>query len=146
MKQIFFSILLMLFVVGCTYNSRIEENEMKIIVWEISCVDELINHTHLKDQDTSKKYTAQRDSLYQKIFAMHNTTADKFYKTFSYYEENPIQFKLLLDSALAYGIRQRSNVIQTVKETIPTQPIQTTGTTTKDSLRKLTLKRNKALE
>lgn len=119
---------------------------MKVVLWEISCIDELLINKYSKSPDTTKILTAERDSLYQKVFLLNKTSTKAFYQSYSYYQNNPSKFKILIDSSLAYGIRQRSNVIMNVKETEPVLNNEGNKKNVKDSLKRVILKKNKALQ
>ena len=111
------------FFVGCFSDKHIAESEMKAIIWEMTSVDEYIKFSHSKQENSTKNYTVERDTLYQKIFDLHKITKQQFYTTYSYYKQNPEKFKVLIDSSLTYGLRQRRTNIEAVKEVAPISPV-----------------------
>jgi len=104
---------------SCHQQNHLPANTMKVIIWEMTCADELLKITHPKDKQ-SKEYLTAQDYLYQQIFAVHNISAQTFYKSYQYYSNNTLKFKALIDSSYAYGQRQKNLLKQTLKETKPT--------------------------
>lgn len=103
----------------------------------MTCADELSKKLQ-QDEKLSLNNDVTKDTLYQKIFAIHNISSKQFYDSYNYYRNNPKKFKTIMDSALTYGQRQRSLVIQHVKEPIPTSPPK--NEQSKDSLKKMKIK------
>jgi hypothetical protein len=87
---------------------------MKVIVWDLSTADALIKELHTKDSILYKK-----DSLvalyYNQIFQNHQISKEKFYTALQYYQTHPAEYKVLIDSATAYGALQRDKAIPTQK-------------------------------
>ncbi len=103
---------------SCHQQNQLPASKMKVIIWEMTCADELLKITHPKDKQSQEYLTAQ-DSLYQQIFAVHNISAKEFYKSYRYYSNNTLQFKALIDSSYAYGQRQRNILKQSLQDVKP---------------------------
>ena len=104
----FFFLLILGFVFfSCTDKDKkiISSSEMKVILWDMTCADELANQMAVKDSTLKKK--KQNIKLYEQVFAVHNITKEAFYNSFAYYEAHPDQYKILLDSVTAYGKREK---------------------------------------
>jgi hypothetical protein len=140
--RVYIFLLFPFFLSSCSNRHIIPEAKMKVVLWEISCIDELLVFKYSKTPDTTKTLSAERDSLYQKVFLLNQTNAKAFFDSYRFYQKNPLKFKQLTDSSLAYGLRQRSNAIVNVKET---QPVKN-NEGVKDSIKRVILKKNKALQ
>lgn len=85
-------------------------NEMKVIMWDMYCADELFTEKQIKDSSLYKK-PRERFKLYDQVFAIHKISRENFYSNYQYYVEHTDQFKILMDSIQAYGLLQRNKPI-----------------------------------
>ncbi|MBX2930605.1 MAG: DUF4296 domain-containing protein [Chitinophagaceae bacterium] len=145
--KLFTAITFSFFLFSCTGNfgkKYLPENTMKIIIWEMTCADELIRITNPTDYQLNE-YAVTKDTLYQKIFAVHKITSKQFFDSYHYYRKNPVKFKTIIDSSLVYGQRQRSLIHQSAEKPLPTttEPIkqQTKDSSFKKKLKTLKLKK-----
>ena len=83
----------------------IELNSMKEIMWDVAQIEAYAN-LYIAG-DSTKKVKPATLALYQKIFALHKTTKEKFAASISYYQSHPPQHKILLDSLVQYATRMK---------------------------------------
>lgn len=83
--------------------------QLKPIMWDMITADEWIKVR--ASNDSSVIHHHQNISLYNKIFALHNTSKADYYSSLHFYESNPKLYKILLDSVVSYGIRTKENII-----------------------------------
>jgi hypothetical protein len=84
-------------------------NKMKVVMWDITSADEWMKISNSKDSTQLLK--KQNISLYNKIFALHQTTKEEFYNSYNYYQNNPNEMKALLDSLMNYGTKKRDTIV-----------------------------------
>lgn len=88
-----------LLLASCSSKSSsniLPENKMKQIVFDMIRVDEYVSSYLVKD--SSINLQKERLNLYNKVFALHNTSKDQFYNSFKYYQQHPDQQKVMFDS------------------------------------------------
>jgi len=95
-------------IFACTSKVKndLSINKMKVIVWDMSCADELYNELQARDSLLKNKPN-ERIKLYNKVFELNKINKEDFYANYQYYLNNPQQLKVLLDSVQAYGQRQK---------------------------------------
>ncbi len=120
-KKIFFLLsifsLISMLIISCSDAPMgvLNSDKMQAVYWDIIVAD-------MKTQDFIRKDSTKKDSfenaqLQQKIFAMHQTNRDQFYKSLEYYKSNPEKMNLLLDSMVSKANRERyspSNFIKPI--------------------------------
>lgn len=116
MKSVVLFIVVIIIAVSCNNNSLIPLNNMKVIVWDMACADELINEKQARDS-IHKNLPQERYKLYEQIFAAHKISREQFYKNYQYYQTHIEQYKTLLDSVQAYGTRERNKPVKTILTT-----------------------------
>lgn len=110
MKNIITAFFLLLFITSCNKTSKpLPISTMKMVMWDMINADEWMKIAASKDSNVllSKKNV----SLYNKIFADYNITRDKFYSSYSFYQNNPNQLKELMDSLMSYATRKRDTIL-----------------------------------
>jgi hypothetical protein len=107
-------ILYVLFLTAAACNSKklpsnvIEQEQMKLIVWDMLCADELVmNQTGM---DTSKTMKEKLTENYAKVFSLHKISSVDFYQSYKYYQAHPLLHKVLMDSVYAYGTREKTKL------------------------------------
>lgn len=75
--------------------------KMKVVLFDVIRADEFVNN--FRSNDTVVNIAEERSLLYQKVFKLHKISKDAFYKSYSYYQENPEKHKQLFDSLMTYG-------------------------------------------
>lgn len=99
---------LMMFCSMACNNSRAKKipiNNMKKIMWDMVCADELYAQALAKDSTLKKNKENIR--LYEQVFAANNISKEAFYSGYRYYQEHPDEFKVLIDSVQSYGSTQK---------------------------------------
>ncbi len=110
--RVIVAFLVFLFLYACTSADRtvpsdvIPVNEMKLLVWDMLQAGELADV--FKENDTTEILDTTTQ-IYRQVLDLHKTDKQKFYHSYSYYEDHPLLNKQLFDSVLAYGNRQREN-------------------------------------
>ncbi len=81
-------------------------NTMKIVLWDILKADEWYTQTTIRD--TLHLRINENFLLYEEVYKVHHINKDIFYNSYKYYETHPDQFKVLIDSVVAYGDRDKA--------------------------------------
>lgn len=95
---------------GKQSTSVLKPEEMKLVMWDMIRADEVASLEGMKDTIPNNLLT-HAVARYEQVFAIHHTSKEQFYKSYAYYQENPEEHKVLMDSLSAYG-----NRIKEVKE------------------------------
>jgi uncharacterized lipoprotein NlpE involved in copper resistance len=106
MRIVYFLLIIAAFI-SCNNKQKqtIPSSEMKLILWEMSNADELTNEMVARDTTVKNKKQYLQVKQYEQVFAVHNITKEKFYSSLQFYQSRPDQYKILLDSVVAYGNR-----------------------------------------
>jgi hypothetical protein len=94
-------------------NGILNKGQMQDVLWDIMQADAFTNSFIKKD---SSKNAVDEDILLQKrIFLIHGISQDDFYKSYSFYKDNPALMLAVLDSITAKetrneGIQQKSMI------------------------------------
>jgi hypothetical protein len=109
--------LLLIFLVAVSVSScnkgqgkKIPVNEMKQIMWDMVCADELYADASIRDSTLKTKKDNFR--LYEQVFAVHKISKEIFYSSYRYYQSRPDEFKILMDSLQSYGTKQRNKPVK----------------------------------
>lgn len=101
-------ILLFFILLSCSSSPVPKEiltpDKMTAATKDIIKVDEYINTYLMSDSGVDIKI--KRSNLYNKVFALHNTTKEQFYKSFYYYRQHPDLMKSLFDS-LTFALKKQ---------------------------------------
>lgn len=81
-------------------------NEMKLVMWDMMKMDEY--YVRITIQDTLHKLNQEQFRLYEQVFQSYKIRRQDFYKSYDFYQSNPIMFKILLDSVEAISNRQKT--------------------------------------
>ena len=102
-------IILICSLVACKNNSIpkdvLPEERMRSIMWDMLRADEYVMNTLARD--SSRTVKQHLNEQYNKVFAIHKIQGTQFYKSYQYYQQDPILHKRLMDSVYAYGNRER---------------------------------------
>lgn len=94
-------------------------SSFKKVVWDVFQAETYLQQFQKKDASfDSLKYTLQ---FQQEIFAHHKINADTYFKSYEYYKSNPESMKMLMDSVMLYGEKERSSRMQNQFGSRPTQ-------------------------
>ncbi|HWB28790.1 MAG TPA: DUF4296 domain-containing protein [Chitinophagaceae bacterium] len=105
------------FLISCSSGDDIPRdvipiNDMKVIMYDVMCAQELAAVTNPKDTVAARDRTFE---LYQQVFAIHKITKDDFFKSFHYYEANPDKISILYDSISAYADRKKREMYMRIR-------------------------------
>ncbi len=117
MRQTF---LLLFFVTAIACNSKnsslpsgiIEPAKMQLIVYDIMSADEFLANYYLTDTTGNKQ---RRSTYYAQIFNLHKTSKEAFYKSYAYYQQNPVLQKQLFDSVQSMANKQNGKLLKKLK-------------------------------
>jgi len=102
-------------------NKKLPLNEMKTIMWDMVCADELYAESVAKD--STLKIKKDNFRLYEQVFAAHKISKEDFYSSLHYYQSHTDEFKVLVDSLQNYSIQQK-NKPATIKPSLPKKVAQ----------------------
>lgn len=86
-------------------------NSMKLVMWDMLKADEWNTQTLIRD--TLHLRVNENFLLYEEVFKVHHINKEQFYKSYKYYETHPDKFKILIDSVVAYGDRDKAVEVTT---------------------------------
>lgn len=81
-------------------------NSMKLVLWDMLKADEWYNQTTIKD--TLHVRLKENFLYYEEVYKVHQINKDQFYNSYKFYETHPDQFKVLIDSVVAFGDRDKA--------------------------------------
>ena len=94
---------------GCngpaTEKQMIPVDSMRLIIWDMMKADEWFARTIIKDSNAIK--TREDIKMYEQVFKVYGISKDRFYKSYRYYESNPVVYKTMIDSLDALAGRER---------------------------------------
>ena len=109
-RRILFIICIPLFLFACKAKSDNKSvlpiNTMKLVLWDILKADEWYTQTTIRD--TLHKRVNENFLYYEEVYKIHHTNKEQFYHSYKFYETHPDQFKILIDSVVAYGDRDKA--------------------------------------
>jgi len=80
-------------------------NSMKLILWDILKADAWYAQTTIRD--TMHLRLNENFQLYEQVFKIHHISKAQFYFNYRFYESHPEQYRILIDSVLAVGSRDK---------------------------------------
>ena len=87
-------------------SGLIQPEQMKSIVWDMIKAGEVAKYdTSLHKTDSLKD---QATEMFQKVFAIHHTDREQFYKSYTYYLNHPDLNKALFDSVSSLANVERN--------------------------------------
>lgn len=107
MRKLLLILLVAWSVSSCNKEKKMPIDQMKKIMWDMTCADELYAETVVRDSTIKVKKDNFR--LYEQVFAIHKVSKEAFYSSYHYYQLHPDEFKTLMDSLQVYSNRQRNN-------------------------------------
>ncbi len=81
-------------------------NQMKLVMWDMMKMDEY--YVRITLRDTLHLLDQEQFRLYAQVFTAYDITKQQFYKSYDYYQSNPVAFKTLIDSIDAVSSRQKT--------------------------------------
>lgn len=72
------------------------QDKMQKVMWDIMRADELVNYQAGLDSTINTKQKSIE--LYSQIFAIHKISEQEFKRSFTYYQKEPGQLRIVLDS------------------------------------------------
>lgn len=101
-------------LVSCKAKQQpLDIDQMKVMVWDMVCSEQyalgITNDSILKPEQRTIE-------TFRKTFVQDKITKEQFYSSLRYYNEHPDQQKILFDSVIAYGTRQREQLDKPVNK------------------------------
>ena len=113
--KVFLIIIVIVFITGCANNPTkktaiLAKEKMQVVLWDIIQANSYTEHFVVKD--TLNNVEVENVKMQQKIFMLHNTSREEFYRSYNYYSSRPEMMKTLLDSITIKGERGRTKMIE----------------------------------
>ena len=83
----------------------LKPDKMQAVLWDVIKADEFTKEFIKKD--TSKDAVQENLKLQEEIFAIHHISKQDFYTSYDYYKSNPVQLKIMIDSIIVRGERDK---------------------------------------
>ena len=81
-------------------------NSMKLVLWDILKADEWYIQTTIRV--TLHLRINENFLYYEEVYKVHHINKEQFYNSYKFYETHPDKFKILIDSVVAYGDRDKA--------------------------------------
>jgi hypothetical protein len=78
---------------------------MQTVLWDVLRADEMAGY--YASQDSSLQTLNTYTGYYQHILNIHNISKEEFRTSLKYYQNNPVLFKVVLDSLQSFAERQQ---------------------------------------
>jgi hypothetical protein len=87
---------------SCSNSDRVPSNvlpaeKMEKVLWDMMRADNFVNDFLVRSDSTLNK-DSESIKMYQRVFAIHETTQDEFRRSLTFYKEHPTLFKRIFDS------------------------------------------------
>lgn len=89
-----------------TPSGVLKPDQMQAVLWDVIKAE--VFTTEFIKKDSAKNAVEENLKLQQKIFAIHHTSKDIFYKSYDYYKTNTPVLKIMLDSMIAQAGRNNN--------------------------------------
>ena len=120
-------ILTLLVFSGCIDKNKVPDGvlgqqQMRLVMWDLMRADEFVNDFVIKDSTKDRK--TESIKLYEKIFALHNTSQEEFRKSLTFYESRPDLLKTVTDSLRINQNKAMENPYSSPKPGLDTNKIK----------------------
>ena len=88
----------------------LKPDKMQVVLWDVIKADAFTKEFIKKD--SSKDAVHENLKLQEEIFAIHHISKQDFYTSYDYYKSNPGQLKVMIDSIIANGGRDKGRTIK----------------------------------
>jgi Domain of unknown function (DUF4296) len=106
-----FLLALLVFVSSCRDNNELPEGVLKPEKMKLVLMDVIKAEAYTAEilkTDTTKNGLEENSRLQQQVFSIHKVSKEEFYRSFMYYKEHAGVFKVMLDSMVTQGYRNKS--------------------------------------
>jgi len=105
--------------IGCNDVDKAPSNllakeKMQLVMWDLLEANSFTQR-YIK-MDSLKNPAIENLQMQQQIFQLHKVSKDDFYKSYDYYSSHPDQMRILLDSIVAIGERNKIKMIELHRE------------------------------
>ena len=83
----------------------LKPDKMQVVLWDVIKADAFTREFIKKD--SSKDAVHENLKLQEEIFAIHHISKQDFYTSYNYYKSNPGHLKIMIDSIIAKGERDK---------------------------------------
>jgi Domain of unknown function (DUF4296) len=123
MRLVIAAVMLVLLFAACGGGKGIPDNvlppeKMQEVMWDVIKAD--VYASEYVKKDSTQNDTTANLKMQQTIFAIHNTTKEKYYRSYDYYKAKPELMKALMDTMSA-----RVNRVRSRTPTIDKPPVST---------------------
>jgi hypothetical protein len=106
-------LILLICLYSCSGKNRIPDGvlskpEMQSVLWDIMQADAFAK-TYIK-KGGAVNDSIENIRLQKQIFAIHHTTKDVFYKSYTYYSSQPEEMRIILDSIILKADKGKSKI------------------------------------
>lgn len=99
-------------------HTELDSQKMKVLLWDLSKAEAF--HTYYLVRDSARNADSATKAVYAKIFALHKVSADDFFYTLDIYRNDPMRYRVLMDSVNTYGSKQRELLFAPAETTTDT--------------------------
>lgn len=107
MMKLFVVLLIAAVIISCSDNKPprgvLKPDVMEKVLWDYINADAFT--TDFISRDSSKHLPAENAKLQKAVFAKYKISKETFYKSYYYYESNPEQLRILLDTMISRNRR-----------------------------------------
>ena len=108
-------IIAVVFFMGCNDQDKAPSNllskeKMQVVMWDLFEANSFTQQ--FIKRDTLKNPALENLKMQQQIFQLHKVSKDDFYKSYDYYSTQPDQMRIILDSIVALGERNKIKMIE----------------------------------
>jgi uncharacterized protein YcfL len=82
--------------------------EMKLVMWDMISAEEWMKI--VASTDSTININKKNISLYNKVFNLHHISKEDFFDSYHYYQSNPNDMKILMDSLTTFGTRTKDTI------------------------------------
>lgn len=113
--KVLIAIISCLAFLGCSDQSAaparlLSKTQMQVVMWDLLEANSYTQR-YIK-MDSLKNASLENLKMQQHIFQLHKVSKDDFYKSYDYYSTQPDQMRILLDSIVAMGERNKITMIE----------------------------------
>lgn len=92
---------------GCKKKQEgvLDINKMKVVFLHHMMAEEVFNN--YMGRDSATNFDSARNTIYSSVLKINHTDSATFVKSLKYYKSDVARFKILMDSVIAYGNREK---------------------------------------
>jgi Domain of unknown function (DUF4296) len=102
---------LLVLLSSCRDNNKLPEGVLKPEKMKLVLMDVIKAEAYTAEmlkKDSAKNGLEENSRLQQQVFSIHKITREDFYRSYAYYKDHAEIFKVMLDSMVTQGYRNKS--------------------------------------